>query len=796
MAHAQKLQEQVKSLTARIRDLEATLAETNGGVSRLSQDPRENSANEIDVLYEKGFQQVSESMGSLSIGSEGQSIYHGESAATELSVLNCLKYLKELLPLEEDTEHPERITLPYELLELMNAFPFGMKSAPYIKSLFTGFLPSRARATFIADLYYKYVAWMQVSRFCRMDFFTNSHIEFHARYDPITRKELESDIFDQMYFGNQHIIDRIHSHRLSAFFMVMAAGVMYDPGPDSISMAKRYHALAKAALSLDPITQEVSCATMQSLLVMFRFHYNLDRRSNEIRWLIIGVCSRVALKIGLPRDGILTLKNNSGVGGCFWELYMNDTWTSIVNGRPPSMMIQHTDCQFPEDLEPSIKANGDTEIGWHAWKARYAASCLSISAQHIFSTKKLPYAAMLDLDTKIRKFPIPSHLQAPLAASEAGRAWSSDPRRAMQQYCVLCERESNLLYLHRSFFAQAIREEPHNPLTHRYTASVLATYRSACRLILSLKGLYPNHPEITETSWFFWSGVFSSCIVLGALIVESPACSLSSDALKEFEDALPFFQEGSRILPSYQYSSYTTNSTRTTGGKVAPERPKQTSSNENPDVYEVLGGRKSVITLPSSNSPKAPPMQRPQSSGGSSGSGSIASGVSDGQMMDYYESLVSDMSAQERQHHFQHFTHQTTRPAELGPDKAMVYQQEMATTAYPMQYSKSHPPSAPGPAPVPQPEVQQTQSQQYYLQMQWDNGVGYSGLQWTEYHTNPPFSTDHQPQQFAYGVPHQSHQPPLQQPHLHQQPFYGNGHPSAPGQTRTKSGGVLQSLLG
>ncbi|KAL0564356.1 hypothetical protein V5O48_017694, partial [Marasmius crinis-equi] len=385
-AHAQKLAEQVKSLTAKVRELEAALAETSNGTS-TRHNLNDNSTTEIDALYEKGFQVVAESMGSLSIGSEGQAIYHGESAATEA----------EEPP--DATDHPERLTLPPELLELMNAFPFGLKTSAHIKTLFAPFLPSRSRAEYIADLYYKYAAWM---------------------YDPITRNELESDILDHIYLDSGYIdVDGIHSHRLSAFFMVLGAGIMYDPSSDSNSVAKRYYALAKAALSFDPITKDVSCATIQTLLVMFRYHYNLDRRSNEVRWLIIGVCSRVALKIGLHRDSSgwgLDPEEQQRRRRLFWELYMNDTWTSIVNGRPPSMMIQHTDCQFPEDLEPLVKPNGETEMGWHVWKSRYAASCLSISVQHIFITKKLPYAALLDLDKKIRMFPVPTHLQAPLAA--------------------------------------------------------------------------------------------------------------------------------------------------------------------------------------------------------------------------------------------------------------------------------------------------------------------------------------------------------------------------------------------
>ncbi|KAG7093883.1 hypothetical protein E1B28_007522 [Marasmius oreades] len=734
-AHAQKLAEQVRSLTTRVRELEIALAEnSNGGSSLLHlHDPRENSPTEIDALYEKGFQVVSESMGSLSIGSQGQANYHGESAATE--------YLKELLPLAEETwdaaEHPERLTLPYEILELMNAFPFGLKSAQHAKLLFAQFLPSRSRADYILDLYYKWVAWM---------------------YDPITRNELESDILDHLYHDPTYLdVERVHSHRLSALFVVLAAGITYDPSPDSKSVAKRYYALAKAALSLDPISKEVTCATIQSLLVMFRYHYNLDRSSNETRWLIIGVCSRVGLKIGLHRDSSgwgLDPEEQQRRRRLFWELYMNDTWTSIVNGRPPSVMIQHTDCQFPEDLEPLIKPNGETEMGWHTWKARYAASCLSISVQHIFITKKLPYTALLDLDKKIRMFPVPSHLQAPLNASDTGCSWSTDPGRAMQQYCLLCERESNLLYLHRSFFAQALREDASNPLRTRYAPSLMATYRSACRLISSLKSLYPNHPAFTETSWFFWSGVFSSCIVLGGLVAESPGCSLSQDALKEFEEALPFFQEGSRFCrppntltilqtllerAQHTYSAFLNGK----GRQIGPTPSSGVS--ENPDVFEVLGGRPSVITHSTSNS-NSPESTHNQSSPPRMDEPSmVSSGPPAGQIMDYYDGLALDTPPQE----LPPYSLPTNHGAVGVPD-ALAYPQ--SHLAYPVQYQGNPPAVA------------------------LSNNGGRTAERYYPQHSVPPY-----------------YSPPPETPSFYQQPVAYNVHPQQrvqtydyPGSTQTQ----------
>lgn len=75
MAHADKLSEQVKTLTLKVQQLEAALAQAKDkAVSSETQASGDISIND-----------VSKAVGSLSIGSEGQARYHGESAGSEVS---------------------------------------------------------------------------------------------------------------------------------------------------------------------------------------------------------------------------------------------------------------------------------------------------------------------------------------------------------------------------------------------------------------------------------------------------------------------------------------------------------------------------------------------------------------------------------------------------------------------------------------------------------------------------------------------------------------------------------------
>lgn len=580
MAHAEKLSDQVKALTLRVRQLEGALAQAKEEPVA----PHIQSATAQDSVHE-----VSKAIGSLSIGSDGQAKYHGESAGSE--------YFQELLPLPQEIEQEQNgghleAELPTEIVQLMNAFPFGVKDCPYSKSIFEPYFPPRERTLELVNIYFTHVAWM---------------------YDPIPRDDLMSSIIDPIYSAIQCAdLEVIHSHRLAVFFAVLANGFLFDTHPAAVSIARQYQALGRAAVSFYSLTQEVTCATVQALFLMMRFAYNSDRRTNEERWLLTGFTVRLTQIIGLHRDSEgwnLESEEVQRRRRLFWDLFTWDSWTAVVNGRSPAFLLQYTDCKFPEDTDSTMKADGETELSWHAWKFRYAVTCLAPTVQHIFSTRAPPYAAVLELDKIIRRFGVPAHLRSPYKASDSAK-WSLDASTAMKQYCALCLRESNLLYIHRSYFAQAIRQDSENPLRHPYAPSVLATYRSASRLISALKGLYGLHPQMAGQVWFFWSGIYSACIVLGAFVVESPGCTLAGDTILELDLALPFYEEGSKscrppnslaILQKLCQRATVTYNTFKAG--LEDTKLRNSGSPDQPDELEVLGGHKAVITHRTQSNP-------------------------------------------------------------------------------------------------------------------------------------------------------------------------------------------------
>lgn len=73
------------------------------------------------------------------------------------------KLISELQPGEDaNPTHPQPryLGLPFEILDLVNAFPLGLKDSQYTKTQFLSFLPSKERAMEIADLYYSHYTWM------------------------------------------------------------------------------------------------------------------------------------------------------------------------------------------------------------------------------------------------------------------------------------------------------------------------------------------------------------------------------------------------------------------------------------------------------------------------------------------------------------------------------------------------------------------------------------------------------------------------------------------------------------
>lgn len=585
MARAQSLKEQVQTMSARIKQLETALA--NGSLQGREPDALE---------YERELDGVSESMGSLAINSEGKAQYYGASAGPE--------FLQHLMPEELDAsatrtiQDPKHLGLPRGILELVYAFPLGFRDRHHLIVDFAKYIPCRDRAIELANLCYEHATWL---------------------IDPVQRGDFDNTILEPLYASIHDPVPLAHfePHRLSVFFLVIGVGALFDSHQNARMIAEQYHAFACAAFSLESIVDGATSATIQALFMMAHFLLLTDRSGCERRWLISGLTCKVIHMLGLQRDsGSWNLEEEEVQRrrNIFWECVTWDCWACILYGRPPVLDLAHSDCRFPRDLEPHVLPSGNTELGFHSWLFHYIAACLSVAVQRTDSVHRASYSSFLELDKRIRSFPIPSYLHSPAYGTER-RDWDATPSRAMQQYFVLSSVESTLIYIHRSWFAEALRDSQ-DPLQHEYGQSVISIYRSANILVNGMRNLCITYPKEAGRVWFFWSCFYTSSILLGAIVVKCPGCKLARPALTLLEESFTVYEEGSRLcrppatVPMLEKLCARARHTYTTFCSDAAGGPQTTPITIPDDIHDLsaFGGTKGgVIKSPASSPPKDVP---------------------------------------------------------------------------------------------------------------------------------------------------------------------------------------------
>jgi hypothetical protein len=206
----------------------------------------------------------------------------------------------------------------------------------------------------------------------------------------------------------------------------------------------------------------------------------------------------------------------------------------------------------------------------------------------VFGAKMPSYATILQLDRKLRAYHVPPALQiAGFGATSSEPNIGSYPESiplTLQRHIVLAIREmslyrlplhlgpylritlTDLLYMHRGFFARALNDHPQDPLGSPYGTSVIAAYRSAGSLIALMRNLHSQLQEPMERMWFLWTHMFSCAvcslsiigqrlgfngiyylqIILGSIVTRCPSLSLAPSALVQLDSACTLFSKAAR----------------------------------------------------------------------------------------------------------------------------------------------------------------------------------------------------------------------------------------------------------
>lgn len=104
------------------------------------------------------------------------------------------------------------------------------------------------------------------------------------------------------------------------------------------------------------------------------------------------------------------------------------------------------------------------------------------------------YKTVLELDRKVREMVLPSVLNVFLQTDNSSTYISAGMH--MKGSLLSQFRSFSMIFIHRSFFAQALLDHPENPLQSPYATSFLATYRAASVIIRATVKHLERYPEL------------------------------------------------------------------------------------------------------------------------------------------------------------------------------------------------------------------------------------------------------------------------------------------------------------
>ncbi|CUA70642.1 putative transcriptional regulatory protein C1F7,11c [Schizosaccharomyces pombe 972h-] [Rhizoctonia solani] len=536
--------------------------------------------------------EVLDALGTLTIESEGRSIFYGGTAGAEF--LLKPDELLDVKPSISSAVSRPGFTVDVELQHLARSFPFTpiRGNNKEVKQQLRAMLPTADKAWAICEFYFMHATWL---------------------YNPIARSQFIETIFNRMY-RTPADVEACSAHQYAVMFGVLAVGIAI-----ALSMILTLYLFYTTDTRrstqhrppcISPGRRTISHADPGGLStrLYLRKHHNLGYSINLTHVLFLSL----AVGIGLHRDGKrwdLELPEAELRRALWWELRTFDAWVAIGLGRPPSIAAIHTDTEWPKDPEAKMNEDGLIEPSYQRVKFVFARLLLEV-LDGAFSATAPSYEKVLKLHKRLREFEGPPHLHVPgfFGNKYKETALYVDNSLQLERHTTFCVPETILMHLHRSFFARAINESPHDPLKSRYAESVIAIHEAVLRHLAAVRNLFSLLPDLTMRFWLFWSHSFSGATILAALVIRCPGSSLSASALKGLDEVSELFSQAQnacrarRALPTilklrqrahYAFKEYHSGHPTTISLDDSPSGNSENGRDEN----ALLGGRTRVVTF-------------------------------------------------------------------------------------------------------------------------------------------------------------------------------------------------------
>ncbi|KAI0766121.1 fungal-specific transcription factor domain-containing protein [Trametes elegans] len=543
LADTDQLHRKISEMSERIRQLEDALAIFQAGISHerhpLLRDELltikfgPEVRRTVDDEHQRDMLSSSiDALGTLTVGEHGESKYFGRSAGSEtlISTTTDPEEASEAAPLLEPQLGNVAIAFPLTIVE---------EGTDALIEKLEAHLPPQTRAWALCETYLEHSSW-----WCR----------------PIKRDELINDVLVPIYNcvkdpqKNSYHRDSESErcpHLLAVLYFVFALGSLVDLTlPPCSAEAELYYRLGRAALSLRSVFDSPEIETVQALAVMAGYHsLCIQRYTLESAWRLVSLAAKVAQSVPfLDRDSApwkLTEKQVQRRRNLFWELFTLEMMHCMSLGRPSSLSSNHIDCELPTDEEAGVSDDGTDLHGFWAFKHSFTRDIYAEVIDGMLSAKAPSYAQVLEFDRKIRQTTLPN-VRLYLRPDEANY---SNPSIVLKSFFLSHFRSITMIHIHRTFFAQALLDNPTNPLSSPYAPSFLAANRCASILLRSFLHHWNRSPELCSRFWGMWTHAFSAAVILGSTVTRSPNATMAPSALTDLDLAVDFFERGASMSP-------------------------------------------------------------------------------------------------------------------------------------------------------------------------------------------------------------------------------------------------------
>ncbi|KIJ66602.1 hypothetical protein HYDPIDRAFT_26938 [Hydnomerulius pinastri MD-312] len=532
LANTEELHNRIEVMSTRIRELEDALRQMH---SEASSQPHPLLTDSITVIPQDRPEETSpgssnlegpsttvlaeadaviDAFGTLTIGTRGETTFMSSTARSE--------YL--IQPPIRQGITCSLMDIPRLSRRILDAWMPDTDLVPVddeLRKIVMGHLPPLSEAIRLCELY---LEWGK------------------TLWNPLSRHELFDSVLGSVYRAESY--ESIPGpHDLCLAFSVFALAALFDFDRPAYSVeAYEYHILSHVALNFRPPCLETTLHTVHAVLHIVQYRDLSDLAMDPSRtYIYIGLGVKLGYRIGIHLHSARFKLEKADIqkrSTVFWQLFLMDTWISFYAGRPPNVSPDWIDAPYPDD-ENAVKGdNGDIEMSWHSWSWRYSRLLHHVMV-NAFGTKIPTYNMILELDRKIRDFPIPPHLQ-PRCEKDGPK---SPIAAQLQRLYVLTSKEVTLLNIHRRYFSQALQDAPNDLLKHKYGPSVMAMYRSAWRLIISHSQAVSHIPEVMARMSIFWSHAFSAAIVMCMIVTRAPTSSMASSSLHQLDSVHEVFRQ-------------------------------------------------------------------------------------------------------------------------------------------------------------------------------------------------------------------------------------------------------------